>query len=139
MALDVLVTEAEVDAVLDTVAKPDVVVAEGLVMLLETVALLLELTNAFCTALLETVALDDVVTLPNTVAVLDNVAWADVDVEINCVALLSKVASADIELDAARFVSDDATSSAYPDADDCKEYLTDEDNVALPLVDALIN
>lgn len=37
------------------------------------------------------------------------------------------------------FVSDEATSSAYPDVDDCKEQLTDADNVALPLVAAAIN
>jgi hypothetical protein len=86
-----------------------------------------------------TVAWDEVVTLASVIAVLDNVACPDADVEINCVALLSKVASVDIELDAAKFVSDEAVNSAYPDADDCNEYLTDEDDVAFPLVDVTIN
>jgi hypothetical protein len=40
---------------------------------------------------------------------------------INCSALLSKVALADISLDAAMFVSDEATSWAYPDVEDFKE------------------
>lgn len=139
VAFDVLATETEVDAVLDTVEKPDVVVTEGLVTLLETVALLLELTDTFRKALLSTVALAEVVTLADVIASLDNVARPDADVEINCVALLSKVVSVDMELDAAKFVSDEVTNSAYPDTDDCNEYPTDEDNVALPLVDVTIN
>lgn len=69
-----LATKLEIEAALETVAKPDANVSVSLVILLEAVALLLELTDAVCTALLVTVALDEVVTTSNLVTVLDNVA-----------------------------------------------------------------